>query len=216
MADSTGPSEARLERLKTGDEQALASLFSEHRNRLRRLVEFRMDARLAGRLDPEDILQEAYLDAVKRSHHFAGDTEQSCFIWMRLVVLQTLIDTHRRHLGAQMRSVGREVSLAGPTHSQATSASLTAVLLGNFTSPTLAARRVELSNRLRETLETMDPVDREVLALRHFEELGNSEVAEELGIQQKAASIRYVRALRRLRDILGSNPELMGVFRGDA
>ena len=203
MADHANEPASLLDRLKNGDDQALATLFARGRERLLRMVEFRLDARLRGRVEAEDVLQEAYLDAAKRMHHFAEDTSTSFFIWLRMVVTQTLIDIHRRHLGAQMRDAGREMVIRGAPFSQATSFSLAASLLGRFTSPTLAARRTEMSEQLRAALEDMDPIDREVLALRHFEELTNSEVAEELGIQQKAASIRYVRALRRLRELLG-------------
>jgi RNA polymerase sigma-70 factor (ECF subfamily) len=206
MADSANESAGLLDRLKSGDDQALATLFAGHRDRLLRLVEFRLDARLRGRVEAEDVLQEAYLDAAKRMHHFAEDTSTSFFIWLRMVVTQTLINVHRRHLGAQMRDVGREIVTRGAPFSRATSFSLAAGLLGRFTSPTLAARRAEMVERIRAALEDMDPIDREVLALRHFEELTNSEVAEELGIQPKAASIRYVRALRRLKDLLGGIP----------
>ena len=179
------------------------------------MVEFRLDARLRGRVEAEDVLQEAYLDAGKRVRHFADDTSKSFFIWLRMVVTQTLIDIHRRHLGAQMRDAGREAAKPSAPFSQATSFSLAASLLGRFTSPTLAARRAEMAEQLRMALEDMDPIDREVLALRHFEELTNSEVAEELGIQQKAASIRYVRALRRLKDILAEVPGFTDAFRGE-
>ncbi|MCP4592603.1 MAG: sigma-70 family RNA polymerase sigma factor [bacterium] len=203
MADSAEESAELLGRLRRSDEDALAALFSRHRDRLLRLLEFRMDARLRGRVDAEDVLQEAYLDAAKRMHHFSEGTSTSFFIWLRMVVIQTLIDVHRRHLGAQMRDAGREVAIHGAPCSQTTSVSLAARLLGHFTSPTLAARRAELAEHLRTTLDQMDPMDREVLALRHFEELTNSEVAEELEIQQKAASIRYIRALRRFKDVLG-------------
>jgi len=197
-----------LNRMKNGDEKALAALFSRQRDRLLRMVTFRMDPRLQGRVDAEDILQEAYLDAVKRMRHFEDDHSASFFVWLRLVVSQTLIDVHRRHLGTRKRDADRDVALHGPRWSQTTSVSLAANLLGRYTSPTLAARRAEVGERLREALEGMDRLDREVLALRHFEELTNSEVAEELGIQQKAASIRYVRALRRLRSILAGLPGL--------
>jgi RNA polymerase sigma-70 factor (ECF subfamily) len=112
-----------------------------------------------------------------------------------------------------MRDAGREVPAHGARYSATTSVSLAANLVGRFTSPTLAARRMELADRLRDTLEQMDATDREVLALRHLEELTNSEVAEELQIQQKAASIRYVRALRRLKEILADIPELADELR---
>ena len=203
MADSANESASLLDRLKDGDDHALATLFARHRDRLLRMVEFRLDGRLRGRVEAEDVVQEAYLDAAKRMHHFGEDTSTSFFIWLRMIVTQTLIDIHRRHLGAQMRDAAREMGARKASFSQTTSFSLAASLLGRFTSPTLAARRAEMAEQLRAALEDMDPIDREVLALRHFEELTNSEVAEELEIQQKAASIRYVRALRRLKDLLG-------------
>lgn len=206
MADNPNESMELLDRLKSGDEQALAVLFSQHRERLLRMIEFRMDRRMLGRLEAEDILQEAYLDAAKRMHHFIKEETSSFFIWLRMVVTQTLIDLHRRHLGSQMRDAGRETAVRGVPFSQTTSFSLAAGVLGRFTSPTFAARRTEMSERLQLALEGMDPIDREVLALRHFEELTNNEVAQELGIQQKAASIRYVRALRRLKDLLKEIP----------
>ncbi len=212
MADSANGSAELLGRLKGGDAEALAELISQHRPRLLRMVEFRLDARLQRRVEAEDVLQEAYLDAAKRMQHFADDTSRSFFIWLRMVVMQTLIDVHRRHLGAQMRDAGRETGVPGAPGSQATSCSLAADLVGRFTSPTLAARRAEMAEQLRVALDEMDPTDREVLALRHFEELTNGEVAEELGIEQKAASIRYVRALRRLKDLLGDIPGFAEAF----
>jgi RNA polymerase sigma-70 factor, ECF subfamily len=206
MVDNDNEAVELLERMKRGDEHALAALFSKHRERLLRMVEFRLDPRLLGRAGAEDVLQEAYLDAAKRIGHFADETATSFFIWLRMVVTQTLIDVHRRHLGAQMRDAGREMAFRSAPFSQATSFSLAAGLVGRFTSPTFAARRAEMSERLRAALEDMDPIDREVLALRHFEELTNEEAAAELGIQQKAASIRYVRALKRLKELLGGIP----------
>ncbi len=202
MTDIDGQDEAILARLATGDEQALAHAFSRHRERLWQMVHFRLDPHLAGRVDEDDVLQEAYLDAATRLRHFEDHGGSSVFLWLRMIVGQTLVDVHRRHLGAKMRSVRREVSIHDGYNRQATSASMAIQLLGRLTSPSRAAMRAELSQQLEAALADMDPVDQEVLALRHFEELTNSEVAEVLGIQQKAASIRYVRALKRLRKFL--------------
>ena len=140
---------------------------------------------------------------------------KSPLLWLRVIVQQTLIDVHRRHLGAQMRDAGREVPIYGRSFTQSTSASLAIQLVGDLTSPTRAAARGELLTMVQNAIEAMDPIDQEILALRHFEELTNSEAAEELGIQPKAASIRYVRALRRLKDILSSVPGLFDEHQDD-
>jgi RNA polymerase sigma-70 factor (ECF subfamily) len=205
MNDSRAESQDLSARLKGGDKQAVAELFSRHRERLWRTVNFRLDRRLAGRVDADDVLQEAYLDAAQRVRHYA-EASMSPFVWVRMIVAQTMIDVHRRHLGVQKRDANREKSIQGGGYSQTTAVSLAAQLLGHFTSPSHALMRGEMAQQLEAALETMDPIDQEVLALRHFEELTNSEVAEVLGIQQKAASIRYVRAIARLKDILSQLP----------
>ena len=128
------------------------------------------------------------------------------FLWLRLITGQRLMALHRKHLGAQMRDAGQEISLHRGALSQATSAALAALLLGRFTSPTQAAQRAEMQIRLQEVINAMDPIDREVLTLRHFEELSNVETAQVLGIQKAAASNRYLRALKRLKDTLASMP----------
>lgn len=184
-------------RLRDGDEQALAELFESNHARLWRMVRFRMDSRLMGRVDPDDVLQEAFLDARTRLQHFDGG--MTPFLWLRWVVQQTLIAVHRRHLGAQMRSVERDVRIFG---GPATSAALAAQLAGTPTSPSDAAIRGEQAKLIGESLDQMSELDQEVLALRHFEDLANHEVAEALDISTKAASIRYVRALSRLRKLL--------------
>jgi RNA polymerase sigma-70 factor (ECF subfamily) len=211
MTETEKDSDELLGRLQEGDLTALGELFSVHRERLWRMVNFRLDQRLRGRVDADDVLQEAYLDAAQRIGHYLNNPAMSFFVWLRQIVLQTMIDLHRQHLGAQMRNAAREVSLHGAAYPQATSISLAAHLLGSLTSPSQAAMREEVSFQLEEALESMSEIDREVLALRHFEELTNSEVAEVLGIQQKAASIRYVRAIARLKDILVQIP---GFFDG--
>jgi len=212
VEDRTDPSEDLARRLKCGDREALAALFSEHRERLWRMIHFRMDRRLLGRVDADDVLQDAFLAAADRLPHYRDESSYSPFVWLRMVVLQTLTDMHRHHLGAQMRDVDREVDLRCGHYPLSTTASLAALLVGNLTSPSQAAARAEILDQVERVIAAMDPLDREVLALRHFEELGNSEVAEVLGIQQKAASIRYVRALKRLRGILSQMP---GLFEGD-
>ena len=196
-------------RLRAGDEAALAALFASCRPRLRRIVDFRLDERLRARLDPDDVLQETYLAASVRLKHYEGSAYTSPFLWLRAVLTQTLTDLYRRHVGAQMRDSGREVSLDADPSPQATSTSLAIQLAGTATSPGEAAARADMMATLEAAIAQMDAVDQEVLALRHFEELSNAEVAAVLGLQQKAASIRYIRAIRRLRVMLS---EMTGYF----
>lgn len=210
VTDSFADSNPLSSRLKRGDREALAALFAEHRDRLWRMVSFRMDRRLMGRVDPDDVLQEAYLAAASRLEHY-GDGSFSPFVWLRMIVMQTLTDVHRHHLGTQMRDADREVLVGGCRYPQTTSASLAAQFVGHFTSPSRAAVRAEMLTQVEQAVAAMEPIDQEILALRHFEELTNSEVAEILGIQQKAASIRYVRAIKRLRGVLSHVP---GFFEG--
>ena len=198
------------ERLVAGDEGVLGELFDIHRERLWRMVQFRMDRRLAARVDADDVLQESFVNAASRVQHYLEDPTRSLFVWFRLIVAQTLVDVYRRHIGAEMRDAGREVSLQGMRYPQATSVSLAAELLGSITSPSHAAQRAEVSEQLQQALKSMSDLDQEVIALRHFEDLTNSEVSEVLGIQPTAASNRYVRALTRLKDVLSQFPEFSG------
>jgi RNA polymerase sigma-70 factor (ECF subfamily) len=206
MANDSSAPDDLLRRAAAGEQQALAELFTHYRERLKRMVRLRLDHRLQGRVDPSDVLQEAYLDLAKRAPEFLARPTLPFFLWLRLLTGQRLLAIHRQHLGTKMRDVGQEVALRHGPLPQANSASLAAQLLGRLTSPSLAAVRAEMQLRLQEALNCMDPIDREVLVLRHFEELTNNETAEVLGLQKAAASNRYVRALKRLRGILQSIP----------
>src|ERR1700733_9303223 len=198
-----------IQRALAGDEWALAALFHGYRDRLRRMIRLRLDRRLSGRVDSSDVLQDAYLDVRKRIAEYARDPSAMPFhLWLRLVTGQRLTDVHRYHLGSQMRDAGQEVSLHRGPFPQASSISLAAQLLGKLTSASQAAIRVEHKLIVQEALNSMDPIDREVLALRHFEHLSNAETAQVLGLSRSAASNRYIRALKRLKEILSSIPGL--------
>ncbi|MBY0228011.1 MAG: sigma-70 family RNA polymerase sigma factor [Gemmataceae bacterium] len=197
-----------LGRLREGGAAVLAELFAARRARLRRMVSWRLDPRLNGRVDPSDVLQEAFLDAQRRLGEYLDKPSLPFDVWLRLLAGQRVVELHRQHLGAQKRSAGHEVSLDGRDWACASVPSLAAQLVGHLTSPSRAAYRAETAARLAAALGSMDPIDREVLVLRHFDELGNNEVAALLGLQKAAASNRYVRALQRLRDILATTPGL--------
>ncbi len=195
-------------RLEAEDTKALAEIFATFQDRLWRMIDLRLDGRLAGRVSPSDVVQDTYLEAAKRLKHFLDKPDMPFFVWLRIVANQRLIEIHRQHLGAKMRDAGMEISLTQGAYASASSACLAARLAGPMTSPSMAAMRLEALARLEAALGELDPIDREVLALRHFEELSNNEVAEVLGIQKAAASKRYVRALERLKTALERVPGL--------
>jgi RNA polymerase sigma-70 factor (ECF subfamily) len=202
-----------LQRAVSGDQAAWARVLAPHRKRLRRMVALRLDQRLRGRIDPSDVLQEAFLQAAQALPRYLERPEQPVFLWLRWLTGMSLQLFHRRHLGVQARDAGREVQLLDRPWPQASSAALAAQILGRDTRPSVAAIRAERQRRLQEALNGMDPVDRDVLVLRHFEELTNAEVARELGLQESAASKRYIRALHRLKEILASLPGGIEEFR---
>ncbi len=205
-SDSPSEAERHLDRLRSGDKSALGELFAAHRDRLRRMVALRMDWRLQARIDASDVLQESFLDAAAKLDRYLGDPKVPVFLWLRLIVGEQLINLHRHHLGTRMRDASCEVSLQRGAMPAASSAALASMLLGRLTSPTQAAIRAERLERLQEALNTLDASDREILALRHFEMLSRIEAAQVLGISDDAGSKRYLRALKRLKEILAGMP----------
>jgi RNA polymerase sigma-70 factor (ECF subfamily) len=206
MSDPSTTPDDLLRRAAAGDQEALGQVFAHYRERLRQMVRLRLDRRLQGRLDASDVLQEAYLDFSRRLPEYARQPTMPFYLWLRLLTGQRMIDLHRMHLGAKMRDAGQEVSLYRGALPQASSASLAAQLLGRLTSASRAAMRAETQIRVQEALNRMDAMDREVLTLRHFEMLSNDETAVVLGIKKSAASNRYIRALKRLKELLASLP----------
>jgi RNA polymerase sigma-70 factor (ECF subfamily) len=205
-ASLSSSGDAELNSALRGDAGAWGNLLNELRPRLKRMVTLRMDRRLQGRVDPSDVIQETFLEATRRRDEFARDPSVGLLLWLRFLTSQQLELHHRRHLGVQARDAGREISIYGGAMREASSAALAAQLLGRETRVSEVAMRAERALRLQEALNSMDPIDREVLALRHFEQLSNLECARVLGIGESAATKRYIRALTRLRDILASLP----------
>jgi len=191
---------------RAGDLGALNEIFTRERARLRRMVELRLDRRLQSRIDASDVIQDAYLEITQRLPEFLDNPRLPIFLWFRLVVGERLLKLHRQHLGTQMRDAAREISIFHEALPEASSAALAAHLLGRHSSPTEAAVRAERVLRLQEALNTLNVMDREILALRHFEALSRSEAAQVLGIAEDAAAKRYVRALKRLKTVLVEMP----------
>jgi RNA polymerase sigma-70 factor, ECF subfamily len=210
MTQDSSATHRLLRRVADGDRESWGALLTRHEARLRRMVAFRLDPRLQGRIDPGDVLQEVYLAATRHLGDYLRQPAMPLFLWLRGIAGNKLLELHRHHLGTPMRDARREVSLYRGPLPEASSAALAARLLGHLTRPSEAAIRAEAKLRLQEALNAMDPLDREVLALRHFEHLSNAEAAQVLGIKQAAAGKRYLRALERLRTILVQIPGGLG------
>ena len=191
-----------LQHADARDPHALGALLEQHRERLLQIVAFRMDPRVKRRVDAADVVQDAFVEATRRMADQQRDQRLPFFLWLRLLTLQCLAEQHRRHLGAQARDAGRDVSIFSAALPQATSAVIAAQLLGGLTSPSQAAIRVETRLTVEEKLNAMDATDREVLVLRHFEKLSNHETANVLNLQPSAASNRFIRALKKLKSEL--------------
>jgi RNA polymerase sigma-70 factor (ECF subfamily) len=210
VSGNSGETDQLLRRVIDGDRREWGALLERHRQRLRRMISLRLDQRLQGRIDASDVIQEAYVQASARLEEYLRQPTMPFYLWLRFLTGQKLVELHRHHLGTQMRDAGREVSLYRGSLPATSSAALAAQLLGRDTRPSEAAVRAERKIRLQEALNTMDLTDREVLALRHFEQLTTPEVGQVLGITEAAASKRYLRALRRLKDILAGMPGGIG------
>jgi RNA polymerase sigma-70 factor (ECF subfamily) len=202
MSEQRGEDEELLRLAAAGDGESWQAVVRRSRDRLRRMVAFRLDPRLRGRVDPSDVLQEAYLEAWHGLGSYLDRPEIPFFLWLRGIAGNKLRELHRHHLGTQRRDPRREVSIHGGATSEATATALVAQLQGDLTRASEEAVRRELKLRLHEAIDAMDPLDREVLALRYFEQLSPAETARVLGIKGKAAGLRYLRAVRRLKEIL--------------
>lgn len=194
-----------------GDQRAVDDLLSQFRPRLKRMVHLRLSRRLQGRVDDSDVIQEAYLDVSRKLPEYAVNPQLPFFLWLRNLVGLKLTEVHRRHLGTQMRDADQEVSLHRGALPEANSMSLAAHLLGTMTTASEAAIKAETRIFVQEALNGMDPIDREILALKHFEQLSTSEIAQVLGLSKAGAGGRYLRAIKRLRAVVSQIPGFQGL-----
>jgi RNA polymerase sigma-70 factor (ECF subfamily) len=189
-----------LNRMRAGDAGALAELFEAHRARLRRMVDLRLDGRVATRLDPSDVLQEIYLDMAGQLNSYLCEPRVDFYVWLRGLAWERLLKLHRRHLGARCRAIGREQAL--PLDS---SAALAGQFLARGVSPSEALLKKELRRRVQQALAELVEEDREVILMRDFEGMTNGEMAQALGVGASGATMRYGRALFRLKEILSAH-----------
>jgi RNA polymerase sigma-70 factor (ECF subfamily) len=217
MSDSSADELELIRRAAEGDGDGWQEIVDRYRNRLQRMVALRIDRRMQRRVNASDIVQEAYLEAAKHLADYLREPKMPLYLWLRGITGNKLLEMHRHHLGFKMRNAARDVGLDGPgggDNLQSNAGAVAAALADDNTSPSLAASREEMKKVLEAALDTLDPIDREVLALRHFEHLSNAETAQVLNLETSAASKRYVRALKRLRSVLAPHGDESGAVPG--
>ena len=190
-----------LQQATAGDAQAVNELLERHRQGLRRMVEMRMDRRLARRVDASDVVQDVFLEASERLVGYLAKPDLPFHVWLRQLAQDRIIDLHRRH-HAQRRDIDREQGFQAPRFGDQSSLDLAAQIQDDQLTPAAATLRREMEQRFHEALDLLDDDDREIILLRHTEQLGNQEAATYLGLSPAAAGMRHTRALRKLKEIL--------------
>ena len=203
MSTNSPETQRLLDQAKQGESSAVDQLLDQHRTSLRRMIDLRLDPALARRVDASDIVQDVLLEASKRLADYVKNPAMPFHLWLRHIAKDHIIDMHRKHRLAQRRSIDKEQSIR-PALADQSSMDLAAQFIDQELTPASAAIRQELQRRLEGAVAEMDEDDREMILMRHFEQLSNQEVATELGLSEAAASMRYLRAIRRLRTLLAS------------
>lgn len=196
-----------LQNIKDGDPDAINRLLERHREALRRMVDMRLDARIRQRVDASDVVQEAMMEANRRMPTYIENPAMPFHLWIRQIATDRLIDQHRRHVVSQKRSVDVERAPVVAANLDHSTIQFAPQLQDRELTPAAAAIRAEMQRRFESAIEEMDEHDQEILVMRHFEKLSNQEVAQALGLSEPASSMRYLRAVRRLKKLLNVNEE---------
>lgn len=191
-----------LKGIENGDQAAVNRLMERHRESVRRMIQMRLDQAVARRVDASDVVQDVLLEASQRLAEYIQNPSMPFHLWLRQLAKDRVIDMHRRHRGAQRRSVDREHVLSHLASDERSAADLASLLKDQELTPAAATVRREMQQRFLDALALLDEHDREIILMRHFEHLGNGEVAQALGLSPPAAGMRYLRAIRRLRELL--------------
>jgi len=202
MMPDSPETEKLLEQARQGDGAAVERLLAQQREPVRRMIGLRLDPAIAQRVDASDVVQEVLLEASRRLRDFLSSPVMPFHLWLRHIARDHIIDAHRRHRQAQKRGVDREQRMVLPAWAERSSLELAGQLMDPERTPASAAIQQELERRLHEAIAQLDEDNREVILMRHFEQLSNQEVAAELALTEAAASMRYLRAVRRLRELL--------------
>lgn len=196
-----------LNSVKDGSADAVNRLMDRHRPAVRRLIQMRLDKALARRVDASDVAQDVMFEASRRMDDYIRNPSMPFHLWLRQLARDRIIDMHRRHRGAQRRSIDREQHVTSLGGDDRSAVDLAGLLKDAELTPAAATLRREMEDRFLLALNELSDDDRELIVMRHFEHLGNSEVADALGLSPPAAGMRYLRAIRRLREVLGTDDE---------
>lgn len=199
--------EELLNGVRAGDQDAVNRLMDRHRVAVRRLIQMRLDNAVARRVDASDVVQDVLFEASRRLEDYIKAPTMPFHLWLRQLARDRMIDMHRRHRVAKRRSVDREQHVTSVAHDNQSTADFMSLLKDNELTPAAASLRKEMEQRFLEALNQLEEDDREIIMMRHFEHLGNGEVAEALNLSAPAAGMRYLRAIRKLRQSLGTDNE---------
>ncbi len=216
MSDSLSPkndlTDELLVQVREGSDGAVDKLFDRHRKALRRMIHLRLNNRVSRRVDASDVLQDVFIEASRRLQTYLEKPPMAFHLWIRQIARDRIIDAHRRHAVSAKRSVDREMSLNAPATVDQSSIELAGQLCDGELTPAAAATQREIAMQLEQAVHQLRDQDREIILMRHYEQLSNLEIAQELGLTEPATSMRYLRALRRLRELLNKqNSELLPV-----
>lgn len=196
--------------VQNGDQQATNRLLERHRDAVRRLVQMRLDARVQRRVDVSDVVQDVFVEANRRLSDYVQNPVMPFHLWLRQIAKDRIIDAHRRHRGSAKRSVDREQAMNVPAGMDRSSIELAAQLVDPELTPAAAATQHEIAQRVEAAIALLGEQDAEIIVMRHYEHLSNSEIAQALELSEPAASMRYLRAVRRLREVLGDGNSQAG------
>ena len=191
--------EILLKQAVDGDDAAVNQLLDRHRNSLRQLIRMRLDQKIQKRIDVSDVLQDVLIEANRRLTRYLNDPVMPFHLWLRQIARDRIIDAHRRHRVSAKRSVDREQQMVAPRGYDQSSIHLASLLGDQQLTPAAAALQKEMARKVEAAISELDPKDCEIIVMRHYEHLTNQEISQALGLNEPAASMRYMRAIRRLK-----------------
>jgi RNA polymerase sigma-70 factor (ECF subfamily) len=199
-----------LGNIQQGDSSAVNRLMERHRDALRRMIQLRLDQRIQRRIDVSDVVQEVLVEASRRIQDYLANPLMPYHLWLRQIAQDRIIDAHRRHRVSAKRSVDRERPLVAPPAGDHSTVELAAQLAGDDLTPAAAAVQQELAKSVEAAIARLPDADCEIILMRHYEQLSNQEIAQALGLTEPAASMRYLRAIRRLKELMADPNSAIG------